>query len=112
MEFEEQISAFMDSALSPDEEADLLHILSVSPDKRALFHSHLATRRAFIADMQTVAVPRISTLRSSWNRAPGRTRGHPGGFGRRVVDNKADDHRNRRGHAAVHERLSFPLILA
>jgi hypothetical protein len=57
MEFEEHLSAFMDSALAPEEEAELLHILSVSPDKRALFHSYLSTHRAFVADMQATTVP-------------------------------------------------------
>ncbi|MFZ1731813.1 MAG: hypothetical protein WAV84_16975, partial [Bacteroidota bacterium] len=57
MNFEEQISAFMDGALSPGEETEFLHILSVSPEKRGLFHSFLGTRSAFAADARTAAVP-------------------------------------------------------
>ncbi|MBR9977034.1 MAG: hypothetical protein KFH87_03015 [Bacteroidetes bacterium] len=57
MNFEERISAFMDGALSPGEETEFLHILSVSPDKRALFHSYLDQRAAFIADARSTTVP-------------------------------------------------------
>lgn len=57
MNFEERISAFMDGALSPGEETEFLHILSVSPDKRALFHSYLDQRAAFVADARSTTVP-------------------------------------------------------
>lgn len=57
MTFEEQISAFMDHALGVDEEAEFLHILSISPDKRDLFHSFMNVRTAFVSDMQATTVP-------------------------------------------------------
>ncbi len=57
MNFEEQISAFMDGALTSGEETEFLHILSVSPEKRALFHSYLGTRSVFAADARSAAVP-------------------------------------------------------
>ncbi len=57
MTIEEHISAFMDRALTPAEEAELMHTLSVSPEKLAMFHEYLGTRAAFVADLQTAAVP-------------------------------------------------------
>lgn len=57
MMLEEQISAFLDGALAPAEESDLLHILSVSPEKRAVLHSFLGMRSAFSADMRATSVP-------------------------------------------------------
>ncbi|MDT8323777.1 MAG: hypothetical protein RRA94_06690 [Bacteroidota bacterium] len=57
MNFEEHISAFLDGALSPAEETEFLHILSVSPEKRALFHSYLGVQSAMAADARTSAVP-------------------------------------------------------
>jgi hypothetical protein len=57
MIFEEQISAFLDGALSPAEESDFLHILSVSPEKRELFHSWLGVQSAMAADARSAAVP-------------------------------------------------------
>ncbi len=57
MNFEEQISAFIDGALNANEEVDFLHILSVSPEKRALFHSYLGMQGMFAADAQQAAVP-------------------------------------------------------
>ncbi len=57
MNFEEHISAFLDGALSPAEETEFLHILSVSPEKRALFHSYLSVQSVIAADARTSAVP-------------------------------------------------------
>jgi hypothetical protein len=57
MNIEEQISAFMDNALTLEEEAQFLHVLAVSPDKLELFHSHLDMRAAFVADIGSVSVP-------------------------------------------------------
>ena len=57
MNFEEQVSSFMDMALSPGEEEEFLHILSVSPDKREVFHSYLGTHAAFVADLRSTTVP-------------------------------------------------------
>jgi len=57
MSFEENISAFMDFALSPDEEADFLHILSISPEKREVFHSYMGVRAAVLMDMKSTTVP-------------------------------------------------------
>ena len=57
MNFEEHISAFLDGALSPAEETEFLHILSVSPEKRALFHSYLGVQSVMAADARSSAVP-------------------------------------------------------
>jgi hypothetical protein len=55
--FDERLSAFLDRALTPDEEADLLHILSVSPDKRTALHDMLDIRATFAADLAQETVP-------------------------------------------------------
>jgi hypothetical protein len=55
--FDERLSAFLDRALTTDEEADLLHILSVSPDKRAALHELLDVRASFAADLAQLTVP-------------------------------------------------------
>ncbi len=57
MNFEEQISAFMDGALTPQEETEFLHILSVSPEKRALLHSYQGVRAAFVSSARSSSVP-------------------------------------------------------
>lgn len=57
MNFEEQISAFIDGALTQQEETEFLHILSVSPEKRALFHSYQGVRAAFVSNARTSSVP-------------------------------------------------------
>ncbi|MCB2203560.1 hypothetical protein KQI65_02335 [bacterium] len=57
MIFEEHISAFLDGALSAAEETEFLHILSVSPEKRELFHAHLGVKSALAADARSSAVP-------------------------------------------------------
>jgi len=57
MNFEEQISSFIDGALSTEAESELLHILSVSPEKIALLHDHLRLRTMFASDSRASAVP-------------------------------------------------------
>jgi hypothetical protein len=57
MNFEEQISAFMDGALTQQEETEFLHILSVSPEKRALLHSYQGVRASLVSDARTSSVP-------------------------------------------------------
>lgn len=57
MEFEEYVSAFLDGALSPSEETEFLHILSVSPEKRAMLHQHLGLRSMLAADARVASVP-------------------------------------------------------
>ncbi len=57
MTIEEQTSAFMDRALSPNEEAEFLHILSVSPDKREVFRSFNNLRFAVQEDIRSTSVP-------------------------------------------------------
>lgn len=53
----EQISAFIDGALDGTAEAELLHVLSVSPDKRAMLHEYMNLRTMMVADNATIAVP-------------------------------------------------------
>lgn len=57
MNIEEQISAFMDRALSPQEETELLHVLAVSPDKRDLFRSYNNLKYAAMNDVRSTNVP-------------------------------------------------------
>jgi hypothetical protein len=57
MDFEEKISAFMDGALETADEIEFLHILSVSPEKRALLHTHLAIRSMIASDARAMSVP-------------------------------------------------------
>lgn len=59
MKIEEQISAFMDQALSPEEETELLHVLAVSPEKRNLFRSYNNLKFAALSDIRTTSVPPI-----------------------------------------------------
>lgn len=79
MNFEEQISAFMDGALTAQEETEFLHILSVSPEKRALFHSYQGVRAAFVSNTRTAAVP--SALDAAILGAAGLTIGAAAGAG-------------------------------
>jgi hypothetical protein len=53
----EQISAFIDGTLDGAAEAELLHVLSVSPDKRAMLHEYMNLRSMIVADNATIAVP-------------------------------------------------------
>ena len=57
MTFEEQTSAFLDRALTPEAEADFLHILSISPEKRELFRSFHAIRAMVQDDIRASSVP-------------------------------------------------------
>ena len=57
MVFEEQISAFIDGALTAGEETEFLHILSVSPEKRELFHSYMGVHNTLAADIRQTSVP-------------------------------------------------------
>ncbi|MCZ7557627.1 MAG: hypothetical protein M5R41_14610 [Bacteroidia bacterium] len=57
MQFEEHISAFIDGALDAAEETEFLHILSVSPEKRALLHEYLSLKSMLAADARAITVP-------------------------------------------------------
>jgi hypothetical protein len=57
MQFEEHISAFIDGALGAEEETEFLHILSVSPEKRALLHEYLSLKSMLAADARAITVP-------------------------------------------------------
>jgi hypothetical protein len=57
MQFEEHISAFIDGALGAAEETEFLHILSVSPEKRALLHEYLSLKSMLAADARAITVP-------------------------------------------------------
>jgi hypothetical protein len=57
MQFEEQVSAFIDGALGAEAETEFLHILSVSPEKRALLHEYLSLKSMIAADARAITVP-------------------------------------------------------
>jgi hypothetical protein len=57
MTLNERILDFMDGSLAPDDEAELLHRLSVSPEKRDLLRSFMNQKALFARDRQSIAVP-------------------------------------------------------
>ena len=57
MTLNERILDFMEGSLPPDEEAELLHRLSVSPEKRDLLRSFMNQKALFARDRQSIVVP-------------------------------------------------------
>jgi hypothetical protein len=53
----QRILGFLDGTLSHEEEAELLHTLSVSPEKRDLLRNYLNQASLFARDKQTITVP-------------------------------------------------------
>ncbi|MEO6938595.1 MAG: hypothetical protein ABI444_00415 [Candidatus Kapaibacterium sp.] len=53
----ENILQFLDGSLSQEDEAELLHRLSVSPERRALLRSFLKQEALFARDRNSIAVP-------------------------------------------------------
>ena len=57
MTLNERILDFMEGSLAPDDEAELLHRLSVSPEKRDLLRSFMNQKALFLRDRQSIVVP-------------------------------------------------------
>jgi hypothetical protein len=57
MVFEEKILAYLDGSLDPESSAELLHTLSVSPEKRALLEEHLKLRELISLGQKPMSVP-------------------------------------------------------
>src|SRR5689334_8138234 len=53
----ERILDFMDGTLAPDDEAELLHTLSVSPEKRGMLRDFMQQKAFFTRDREAMAVP-------------------------------------------------------
>ena len=63
----ERILEFLDGSLSHEEEAELLHTLSVSPEKRELLRSYMNQGALFARDKQTISVP-YAAEQALWQR--------------------------------------------
>ncbi|HET6400447.1 MAG TPA: hypothetical protein VFH95_03525 [Candidatus Kapabacteria bacterium] len=57
MTLNERILDFLDGSLPADEEAELLHTLSVSPEKRGVLRDFMEQRALFAHDGKTLSVP-------------------------------------------------------
>ncbi len=57
MNIDELCSAFLDHALTPDQEAELFHLLSVSPEKREVLRSFGGLKEAAQKDLLSTTVP-------------------------------------------------------
>ncbi|HWF44673.1 MAG TPA: hypothetical protein VG537_08520 [Candidatus Kapabacteria bacterium] len=67
MTLNERILDFMDGTLPPDDEAELLHSLSVSPEKRDLLRSFMNQKALFVRDRQSIVVP-YKAEQALWQR--------------------------------------------
>jgi len=66
----ENILKFLDGALSSEEEAELLHRLSVSPEKRAVLRSFINQKAVFNQDKNAINVP-YAAEQQLWARLGG-----------------------------------------
>jgi hypothetical protein len=57
MSVHEEILGFLDGSLAPDAEAELLHRMSVSPERRALLRSYFKQQSLFSQDRSSIQVP-------------------------------------------------------
>lgn len=57
MNIDELCSAFLDNALTPEQEAELFHLLSVSPEKREVLRSFGGLKEAVQKDLLSTTVP-------------------------------------------------------
>ncbi len=67
MTLNERILDFLDGSLPPDDEAELLHTLSVSPEKRTMLRGFMEQRTLFTRDAQSLSVP-YETEQRLWAR--------------------------------------------
>src|SRR5205085_3153948 len=63
----ESILAFLDGMLSEEDEAELLHRLSVSPERRTLLRSYLNQKQVLAADRLAIHVP-YDAEQELWSR--------------------------------------------
>jgi hypothetical protein len=67
MTLNERILDFLDGSLPPDDEAELLHTLSVSPEKRTMLRGFMEQHTLFTRDAQSLSVP-YETEQRLWAR--------------------------------------------
>ena len=67
MEKNIEILQFLDGSLSPEAEAELLHRLSVSPERRDVLRSHIDQRVLFQRDREAIHVP-YAAEQKLWTR--------------------------------------------
>src|ERR1035437_4917038 len=67
MTLNERILDFMDGSLPPHDEAELLHTLSVSPEKRGVLRDFMSQRSLLFSDRASLAVP-YEAEQSLWAR--------------------------------------------
>jgi hypothetical protein len=67
MTLNERILDFLDGSLPPDDEAELLHTLSVSPEKRGLMRTFMEQRALLERDSKSLTVPYEAEQRL-WSR--------------------------------------------
>ena len=67
MTLDERIIDFLDGSLPTDDEAELLHSLSVSPEKRGVLHGFMDQRALITRDAKSLSVP-ISAEERMWAR--------------------------------------------
>ncbi len=67
MTLNERIIDFIDGSLPAEDEAELLHTLSVSPEKRDVMHGFMEQRSLIARDAQTLTVP-YETEQRLWAR--------------------------------------------
>ena len=67
MTLNERILDFLDGSLPPDDEAELLHTFSVSPEKRELLRSFMSQDALFARDRASLARHQRPVVRA---RAP------------------------------------------
>ncbi len=67
MTLNERILDFMDGSLSPHDEAELLHTLSVSPEKRGVLRDFMSQKSLLASDRESLSVP-YEAEQSLWAR--------------------------------------------
>jgi hypothetical protein len=61
------ILQFLDGSLNSEQEAEFMHILSVSPERRELLRSYMRQRDLFASDMKAITVP-YAAEQQLWQR--------------------------------------------
>ena len=61
------ILQFLDGSLNSEQEAEFLHILSVSPERRELLRGYMRQRDLFASDMKAISVP-YAAEQKLWRR--------------------------------------------
>src|SRR5882724_5101508 len=61
------ILQWLDGSLGSDAEAELLHLLSVSPERRDILHSYMQQKKLVDRDMAAITVP-FAAEEALWQR--------------------------------------------